>query len=177
MRIISGAYKGRKINFPKNIKVRPTTDMAKEALFNILANKVNFENIRVLDLYAGTGGITFEFASRGCIEIVAVDINYQCISFINTFAKNLNMTNIKTINSSAYSYLVNNKKPFDVIFADPPYDIKSTDQLPAWVFNSNSLLKNGWLIIEHPASLIFNDYEHFVDRRTYGRVNFSFFRL
>ncbi len=176
MRIISGTHKGRHFNAPKNINVRPTTDLAKEALFNILANRIDFESIRVLDLYSGLGGISLEFASRGCTEVFSIDVNPRCTSFIKKTTENFGMKNIRVINSSSFSFLKNNKIPFDLIFADPPYDIAGTENIPNWVFENNNLTSNGLLIIEHPAGQNFMQTERLFEHRIYGRVNFSFFK-
>lgn len=176
MRIISGTHKGRQIIAPKGINVRPTTDMAKEALFNILSNRIDFQNLRVLDIYAGLGGISLEFASRGCSEVVSVDVNFRCTSFIKKTAENFNLLNVRVINSSSYSFLKKNKKPFDLIFADPPYDIKGTDNIPCWVFENNNLTEDGLLIIEHPAGQSFELADRLFEHRIYGKVNYSFFK-
>lgn len=175
MRIISGTHKGRKIVVPKGFNLRPTTDKAKEALFNILANKVDFKLTRALDLYSGLGGITLELASRGCLEIISVDINPHCTDFIKNTAAKFNMQNVKTITSSAYGFLHNNKKSWNIIFADPPYDIQGTEKIPDWIFKNNNLTPGGILIIEHPAELTFEFVDRLIERRVYGRVNFSFF--
>ena len=176
MRIISGTHKGRQIVAPKGINVRPTTDMAKEALFNILVNRIDFENLRILDIYAGLGGISFEFASRGCKEIVSVDVNPRCTTFIKQTAEKFKMKNIRTVNSSSFSFLKNNKTAFDLIFADPPYDIEGTENIPNWVFDNNNLNTNGLLIVEHPIGQNFTLADRLFEHRIYGRVNFSFFK-
>ena len=121
MRIISGLYKGRKIVAPKNLPVRPTTDMSKEALFNILNNQYYFDDISVLDLFSGTGNISYEFASRGTENITAVDSHYDCIKFISQTAESFEML-LQTIKSDVFKFLETNKNKYDIIFAAPPYD-------------------------------------------------------
>src|SRR6056297_527079 len=121
MRIISGKYKGKRLTAPKKLPVRPTTDMAKEALFNILNNRFYFDELKVLDLFAGTGNISYEFASRGTEEITCVDAHYGCVKFISETAESFDM-NIETIKSDVYTYLENSSQKFNIIFADPPYD-------------------------------------------------------
>ena len=135
MRIISGQYKGKRLQAPKKLPVRPTTDMAKEALFNILNNEYTFSRISVLDLFAGTGNISYEFASRGTQQITAIDAHYACVSFIKSTAKTLDF-NIETIKSDVFSYLEKVKRSTDIIFADPPYDFEKEQfaKIPALVF-------------------------------------------
>ena len=177
MRIISGIYKGRRINPPANLPVRPTTDMAKEALFNILGNNFYFDEISILDLFSGTGNISYEFASRGCENLIAVDIDSKCVRFTEDIKSKLEITGLRIIRANVFQYLKNQKQKFDIIFADPPYDLKEYDKIPELVFNNELLNQNGCLIIEHPISVSFTKYEHFKEIRKYGKVNFSFFEL
>ncbi len=176
MRIISGKYKGKRLTAPKKLPVRPTTDMAKEGLFNILNNHYNFAQITVLDLFAGTGNISYEFASRGTNEITAVDAHYACLGYIKSVAKELDFS-IETVKSDVYSYLekVNQKK--DIIFADPPYDF-STEQflkIAELVFEKDLLNDNGMLIIEHSKYTSLEETPYFTNSRKYGGSVFSFF--
>jgi len=176
MRIISGKHKGRRISAPKKLPVRPTTDMAKEALFNILSNQYYFEDISVLDLFSGTGNISYEFASRGVTAICSVDRNYDCAKFVKTTAEHLGFT-IKTIKSDVFQFLEKGAKPVDIIFADPPYALSMEDfsQIPAIVFSKQLLLQNGTLIIEHAKHTDLSGLAHFKSSRKYGSSVFSFF--
>ena len=177
MRIIRGSHRGRKINPPASLPVRPTTDLAKESLFNILDNNIYFEDTRVLDLYAGTGSISYEFASRGAPLVVAVDINPRCIRFISETAEKLGFSQLKAIRSSSLGFLRQSTGKYDLIFADPPYDLEGITEIPVAVFERQMLNPDGWLIIEHPQQLDFSDFPYFHEKRKYGKVNFSFFRF
>ncbi len=176
MRIISGTYKGRKIVAPAKLPVRPTTDMAKEALFNILNNQYYFDDISVLDLFSGTGNISYEFASRGTEDITAVDDNYGCIKFINSTAENFEMP-IKTIKSDVFKFLENFAQQFNIIFADPPYDfdVEIFSKIPELVFKNNLLEEEGLLIIEHSKHTDLSHLEHYSHSKKYGGNMFSFF--
>lgn len=177
MRIISGKNKGRKIIAPVQLPVRPTTDMAKESLFNIIRNYIDIEEATVLDLFAGTGNISYEFASRGCPSLVSVDKNFKCTSFIKQTAEKLNFTTLQVIQSDFKLFLGRTKQTWDLIFADPPYDMENTVELPDLIFNNNLLNTNGWLIIEHDKKHDFSSHFAFHEQRSYGRVNFSFFNV
>jgi len=176
MRIISGKNKGRRILAPKNLPVRPTTDMAKESLFNILNNHVYFEEIDVLDLFAGTGNISYEFASRGANIIHSVDDNRHCTNFIERTAQSLNYTNIHSIQSD-YKYFIRHAHiQWDLIFADPPYAMREIFQgLPNLIFEHQLLKENGFFILEHPEIYSYEDHPNFREHRNYGRVHFTFF--
>ena len=174
MRIIGGKYKGKNIISPKNLPVRPTTDFAKESLFNILNNRIDFEDCKLLDLFAGTGNIGYEFASRGCEEITSVDVNFQCIQFIKRINKELQFNN-RVIRSEAMRFLKQCREQYDFIFADPPYQMKSINNIPTLIFEKELLKANGILVLEHEKCLNFSDYPNFQENRQYGRVNFSFF--
>jgi 16S rRNA (guanine(966)-N(2))-methyltransferase RsmD len=176
MRIIRGTHKGRKITAPSNLPVRPTTDMAKEGLFNILDNHLYFEDLRVLDLYAGTGNISYEFASRGSQLVIAVDLNPQCIRFISETASRLGFEQLKSVRSSSIGFLSGCRERFDLIFADPPFDLEGTEEVVSLVFEKDLLAEGGWLIIEHDRSRDFSSHPKFSRLRNYGKVNFSFFR-
>jgi 16S rRNA (guanine966-N2)-methyltransferase len=175
VRIISGSNRGRRINPPQNLPVRPTTDFAKESLFNILNNRVDFEEINVLDLFAGTGNISYEFASRGALSIKAVDIDNKCIDFVNKIATDLKFSNLKGIKANVFKYLENSIETFDLIFADPPYDINESSSIPDLIFENKLLKENGIFVMEHSRNLSFVDHENFVEHRKYGNVNFTFF--
>ncbi len=175
MRIISGSNRGRRINPPQNLPVRPTTDFAKESLFNILNNRLDFDEISVLDLFAGTGNISFEFASRGALSVKSIDINNKCIDFINRTASDLKFLALRGIKSNVFQYLGNSIETFDLIFADPPYDLDESADIPDLVFENKLLKENGIFVMEHSRNLSFADHEKFVEHRKYGNVNFSFF--
>lgn len=172
MRIISGKHKGKRISAPNNLPVRPTTDRAKEALFNILNNRYYFDGKNVLDLFSGTGNISYEFSSRGIDEITSVDSNYNCIKFIETTSKELEV-NISTIKSDCLSFLKNCKKQFNFIFADPPYNYDNYSEIVSIVKENNLVKKDGCLIIEHDNTTSFTDNN--IELKKYGAVHFSLF--
>ncbi len=157
--------------------MRPTTDYAKEALFNILEHTFDFEGMEVLDLFAGTGSISYEFASRGCKSITAVDMHQGCITFITDTAKNLSFDHIRVVRSDVFRFLRYNKKPFGIVFADPPFVLDRLAELPALVLNRKILAEGGRFILEHPGTFDFSGHEFFSEQRNYGGVNFSFFDL
>jgi 16S rRNA (guanine966-N2)-methyltransferase len=176
LRIVGGVYGGRKIEVSKGFNSRPTTDFAREALFNILANHMDFDSIRILDLFSGTGSISFEFASRGCTEIDLVDSNIRSVQFIAKIAADLQMKGIHPVRMDVFRFIPVCKKQYQVIFADPPYDLKGVENLPDLVFDHKLLLKEGWLILEHSKSHHFKNHPQFYEERNYGSVHFSFFR-
>lgn len=178
MRIISGKLKGRRLSAPKNLPVRPTTDMAKESLFNILNNHYYFDSISVIDLFSGTGNISYEFASRGTKEIYAIDANFNCIRYIYNTAKTLDL-NINTYKSDVYKFLEKTPLKVDVIFADPPYNFETEQFLKiADLVNEKKLLnEEGVLIIEHSKYTDLTGHKnHSYDKRYGGNV-FSFFEF
>lgn len=176
MRIISGVYKGRRITAPKKLPVRPTTDMAKEALFNIINNHYYFDDISVLDLFSGTGNISYEFASRGTETITAVDDNYGCIKFINETAEAFEMT-ISTIKSDVFKFLEKSKQKHTIIFADPPYefDVEAFSKIPELVFENELLEDEGLLIVEHSKHTDLSGLPQYSHSKSYGGNMFSFF--
>ncbi len=178
MRIISGKLKGRRLSAPKNLPVRPTTDMAKESLFNILNNTYFFDSISVIDLFAGTGNISYEFASRGTKTIYAVDAHFGCIKYIYNTAKELNLP-INTYKSDVYKFLEKTSLQADVIFADPPYHFEANQFLKIVdiVFAKKLLNEEGVLIIEHSKHTDLSMHKnHSYDKRYGGNV-FSFFEI
>lgn len=177
MRIVGGRFKGRTIRAPKNLPVRPTTDMAKEGLFNILFNRIEFSDTEVLDLFCGTGNISFEFQSRGVLATTSVDGNYKCTSFVSETMKHLNCENARVIKSDALRFVSSAKQKWDVIFADPPYDFPKYPELVNLIFEKSLVAEDGCLIVEHPGEIDFSTFEHFKEVRKYGRVHFSFFEL
>jgi len=174
MRIISGDQKGRKLEAPQNLPVRPTTDRAKEALFNIIENKYNLNDKKILDIFSGTGNISFEFSSRYSTSVTSVDNNIKCIDFIQKISDEYNFE-IKTIQSDALKFLKKTDMKFHLIFADPPYDYPKYQELKNLILDNNLIHKNGCLIIEHDKNTIFN--EDNLELRKYGNVNFSIFSL
>lgn len=178
MRIISGSHKGRHLTAPKNLPVRPTTDFAKEALFNILRTRLYFDEITVLELFAGTGNISFEFASRGVPTITSVDSNYGCIQYISKIAEEFSFP-ITAIKSEADKYLERTSVKFDIIFADPPYDfdIPQFENIVRLVFEKELLDEEGMLIIEHSKENDLSALPNFSEARKYGGSVFSFFSL
>lgn len=177
MRIISGQYKGRRITAPKKLPVRPTTDMAKEALFNILNNHYYFDEISILDLFAGTGSISYEFASRGTENITAVDADFGCIKFINDTSKDFEMP-IQSIKSDVYKFLESYKTKSTIIFADPPYtfSIEDFSKIPELIFRNELLETDGLLIVEHSKHTDLSNLPHFEYSKNYGGNVFSFFK-
>lgn len=175
MRIISGSHRGLKILAPSKLPVRPTTDMAKEALFNIIEQKFNLDEIKVLDLFAGTGNISFEFSSRGVKEICSVDRSFDCIKFIETTNSKLNFKS-KVFKSDVFKFLKNENAKYDLIFADPPYDLPNIPEINHWVQTNKLLNDGGILIIEHASMQRLDSYPNFLESRKYGNSTFSFFQ-
>lgn len=176
MRIISGRYRGKRIIAPKKLPVRPTTDRVKESLFNILNNHFDLETVRVLDLYAGTGNISYEFASRGAPYIVSVDVHGGCVHFISKTAEMLEAP-IHAMRQAVPSFLKRNTEAFDIIFADPPYDIdiRELKAIVEQVHEQNILKTGGWLVIEHSKHIDLKDLEGFREQRRYGSSVLSIF--
>jgi len=174
MRIIGGVHKGRVIKVTKDLPVRPTTDFAKEGLFNILGNKIDFEETSVLDLFSGTGHISLEFASRGSKHVTAVDQNSKCVNFLKGISKDLELEVI-TVKSDVFEFLKTTESKFDLIFADPPYELPEIPNVHKWVFERKILSPKGILIIEHGPRTKLDALEGFTQQRKYGNVNFSFF--
>ncbi|MGD1846145.1 MAG: RsmD family RNA methyltransferase [Salibacteraceae bacterium] len=175
MRIINGKYRGRRITAPRNLPVRPTTDFAKEGLFNVLQHRLSFEGLQVLDLFSGTGNISFEFASRGAGNSMAVELNFGGVQFIKKTARDLEFEHLKVVRSEVFRFLKHNNDAFDLIFADPPYQLENLVQLPDAIFGQDRLLPGGMAIIEHPEEFDFSNHAHFEEHRRYGKVNFSIF--
>lgn len=176
MRIIGGRNKRKLLRVPSGLPVRPTTDMAKEALFNILNNHFDFEGLQVLDLFAGTGSITFEFASRGAREVIAVDINKRCVDHIRHTARLLEYQEVKALRADAFRFIGLCTTNFDIVFADPPYDMKGIADIPDLVLSHKLLTEEGWLVLEHQSNIQFGDHPAFFEKRKYGRVHFSLFK-
>jgi len=178
VRIISGKYKGRRIFPPKGLPVRPTTDMSKEALFNVLNNHFSFEGLKILDLFSGTGNISFEFASRGSTPITSVDADFGCVKFIKQVATEYDF-NIAATKSDVFTFLERNKATYDIIFADPPYglDQKTFEKVVLTVFEKDILQEDGMMIIEHSKYTKLEHLAHFSFQKSYGGSIFSFFEF
>jgi len=176
MRIISGIHKGRKLSPPKKLPVRPTTDRSKEALFNILNNSFEWSKVSVLDLFSGTGSISFEFASRGVKSITSVDQNKDCVNYINKISGDFDL-NILTFKNTVLGFLKNHSKKFDIIFLDPPYafELKDYEEIILILLLNNSK-KKGVIIIEHSEKIKLDNIVEFNESRTYGNNSFSFFK-
>jgi 16S rRNA (guanine966-N2)-methyltransferase len=177
MRIISGKLKGRKFDIPNGWKTRPTTDIARESLFNILQNKIEIESKDILDLYSGSGAVGYEFISRGAGMVTFVDKFQGCINFIKN---NINLFNValsaNVIKAEVFQFLKScDCSQFDIVFADPPYDDDKMLLLPDKIFGNNMLRKDGILIIEHDERHNFEKHTNFVELRKYGQSQFSFF--
>jgi 16S rRNA (guanine966-N2)-methyltransferase len=174
MRIISGYLGGRRLHPPSGLPVRPTTDLGKESLFNILNNLIDFDECAVIDLFTGTGSIAFEFISRGAVEVFAIDTNPKCIAYIGKTTTELKIDNLYPIRSDVFTFLKHAHKKVDIIFADPPYDLKNIPDIALLVFEHQWLNPGGMLIIEHPREIDFSQHPAFSQKRNYGKVNFSF---
>lgn len=175
MRIIGGALKGKTINPPYNYKARPTTDFAREGLFNVLNNEYEFEDLKVLDLFGGTGAISYEFASRGAARVYCVEMSRENASFIKTEAERLGLANVVMVRDNVFDFLPVCKEKFDIVFADPPYALEGLDSIPDKVFERDILHPGCYFILEHGDEYSFRDHPYFIKEKTYGRVHFSFF--
>jgi len=155
--------------------VRPTTDMAKESLFNILNNYIDFEEVKVLDLFAGTGNISMEFASRNASSVLSVDVNGRCVDYILKMITELKFKNLSAIRANVFAFLARPSGSYDVIFADPPYDLEEREKIPLLIFENNWLAEDGWFIMEHDKRINFKDHPFFYEERQYGKIHFTFF--
>lgn len=176
MRIIRGKYGHRRFDVPTNIKARPTTDFARENLFNILENRLDFGTLSALDLFAGTGAISFELLSRGCVRVVCVEKHPVQYNFILKVQKQLGDENLFPVRGDVFRFVASCREQFDFIFADPPYDLPQIETIPEKVLDEAQLLHPGGLfILEHSKNNDFSSHPCFVEHRAYGSVNFSFF--
>ncbi len=176
MRIISGIWKGRRIQVSNDIKARPTTDFAKEGLFNLLNNEIDFEDIEILDLFSGTGSISFEFISRGARNSTAIEMNDKHCQYIRKAAEILKTDKLIVFKTDVFRFLESSSKKFDLIFADPPYDLKKLEEIPDVVFRKELLNSDGMMVLEHSSKQDFSMHPNFLNHRCYGNVNFSFFK-
>lgn len=175
MRIIGGKYRGRHIPVPSTFRARPTTDFAREGLFNVLSNTWDLEGISVLDLFAGTGSVGFEFASRGAGRVHMVEVNTRYARFLEQTSTKLGMKNIRVYRSEALKFISGCTSKYDIVFADPPYDLDSKQEIPGAVFEAGLLEETGWMIIEHGKKDSFLKEHMFRELRKYGSVHFSVF--
>lgn len=176
MRIISGSLKGRSISVPKNFKGRPTTDFAREGLFNVLNHLVDFHQMDVLDLFSGTGAFAIECFSRGAEHVTCVDMQSLHVKFISDNFKQFNIANGVTTKQDVFKYIQQSSRKFDLIFADPPYDLQRLAELPDLIFKQGLLHDGGLFILEHPKQHNFEQHPHFLQEKRYSNVHFSFFR-
>lgn len=177
MRLIRGRFKTRYFQYPKNFPSRPTTDFAKEGLFNVLENEYSLYDLEILDLCAGTGSISFEFLSRECGNVTAVDNSYVCYKHLNKISSELDcQSEIDVIKSDILKFLSLTSKKFDIIFADPPYAYKEYEKIHQYVFEKKLLNEGGVLVIEHGKETDLSEFEHFQKMKKYGSVCFSFFK-
>lgn len=176
MRVITGKYKGRHFEVPRSFKARPTTDFAKENLFNVLQGYLDFEDAEAMDLFAGTGSITLELLSRGCSRVVTVEKDPLHYSFITGFVEKLGDRNCYPVRGDVFRYLTRLNEQFDFIFADPPYALPNISEIPDMVLERNLLKSDGVFVLEHGKNDNFSDHPRLVDHRVYGSVNFSFFK-
>lgn len=178
MRVISGIYKRRRFDVPRTFKARPTTDFAKENLFNVLSNNyIDFEEgVTALDLFAGTGSISIELVSRGCDRVISIEKDRDHHAFICKIMKEVQTDACLPIRGDVFKYINSSREQFDFIFADPPYELKELKTIPDLVFQNNLLKEDGLFVLEHGKQDNFEEHPHFVERRVYGSVNFSFFK-
>ena len=176
MRVVGGKYQGRRIHPPKSTLARPTTDFAKEGLFNILQHTVPLEGIRVLDLFAGTGNISVEFLSREAEEVISVEQDRELFAYMQRVSRDLQATNWHHVKADAFAFVKGHRATYDIIFADPPFNLEGTELLPTLVREAGILDPDGLLIIEHPKDVNMNADPWFDRHRPYGNVHFSFFK-
>ena len=176
MRIITGIYKGRRFDIPHSFKARPTTDFAKENIFNVLNSYIDFEDTTALDLFAGTGSISLELLSRGCRQVVSIEKDRDHHAFIRQCVQKLGVDNSVVIRGDVFRYLKGCSQKFDFIFADPPYQLSELAQIPDIIFEKEILNDEGVFVLEHGAQDNFSEHPHFVEHRKYGSVNFSIFK-
>ena len=176
MRIITGKYKGRHFDIPRSFKARPTTDFAKENIFNVLTSYIDFEGATALDLFSGTGSISLELASRGCARVISVEADRDHHRFILQCLQKLGETPVTAIRGDVFRFIKSCKQQFDFIFADPPYALEELKTIPTLIFEKKLLKEDGVFVFEHGKSDTFTDHPNFVEHRSYGSVNFSIFQ-
>jgi len=178
MRILGGQFKGRRFNPPaKKWPTRPTTDYSKEGLYNILMNRIDFEETKFLDLFGGTGNHCYEMISRGCTDATYVDRFGGCVSFANQMVEKLGIANeMHIIKMDVFKYIKSCQESYDLIFAGPPYALKTIDTIPTLIIEQKMLTDNGFLVLEHNPNVSFDNHKHKFDQRHYGQTIFSFFK-
>ena len=176
MRIISGTFKGRRIATPKNLNARPTTDFAKEGLFNLLDNRFDYTDTNILELFAGSGNIGLEFVSRGVRHVTALEWDARNLAFLKKVCGELHISNYQPLRADVFEFVKTSSGPYDLVFADPPYANPRLAEIPDLVFGSNLVAPKGWLILEHGRANNFAEHPNFVEERHYGNVHFSFFQ-
>ena len=177
MRIITGIYKGRHFDIPRSFKARPTTDFAKENIFNVLNGYIDFEESTALDLFSGTGSISLELLSRGCRQVVSVESDRDHYAFIRKCMATLDTDKSVVIRGDVFKFVKTCHQQFDFIFADPPYALERLTEIPSLIFDRGLLAEDGIFVFEHGKGNDFSDMPQFIERRTYGSVNFSIFRI
>lgn len=177
MRIIRGKYGRRRFDVPNNITARPTTDFARENIFNVLENIYDFEGLTALDLFAGTGAISLEFVSRGCESVVAVEQASTQYNFIRKVKEQLNAQNLTVVRGDVFRFIAASSQKFDFIFADPPYDLPNLSDIPMLLMQSQMLKEDTIIVVEHSKNNDFSHLPHFWQHRQYGSVNFSIFKM
>lgn len=176
MRVITGLYKGRHFDVPRSFKARPTTDFAKENIFNVVKGYIDLEDTMALDLFAGTGSISLELLSRGCAEVVSVEMDRDHARFIAQCIEKIKAENDILIRGDVFRFIKKCKRKFDFIFADPPYALKELGTIPDLILSNDLLKEGGLLVFEHGKQNDFSQHPRFVEHRSYGSVNFSLFR-
>ncbi|MEX0812948.1 MAG: RsmD family RNA methyltransferase [Chitinophagales bacterium] len=177
MRIIAGSLKGRKFTPPKGLPTRPTTDFAKEGLFNILESNWDLSEVKYLDLFGGSGNLSYEMYSRACRNITIVDNFDGCIRFIENTAEKFGIDCIKPVKADVFRFINSCKEQFDLIFAGPPYPLSNLAEIPDKILSNNLLKKEGWFILEHSPEHNFENHPNFFHHRNYSKTNFSIFRM
>ena len=176
MRVISGIYRHRRFDVPRTFKARPTTDFAKESLFNVLANRIDLEDATALDLFSGTGSISIELVSRGCSHVVSVENDQDHYRFICRVMETVKTDRCLPVKGDVFKYISTCNTKFDFIFADPPYQLENLADIPALVFEADMLAPDGIFVLEHGKKNDFSQHPRFTDMKVYGSVHFSFFR-
>ncbi len=176
MRIVGGTFKGRVFHPGKSFKARPTTDFAKENLFNILENRINWEETDALDLFSGTGSISYELISRGCRNVTAVELNFRHYKYISENKKLLEIEHLHVAREDAFRFIQKTNNQYDLIFADPPFDMNNFFDVPVKILEKGILRQEGLLVLEHNKYQKFEEMPQFIELRSYGSVNFSFFK-
>ena len=176
MRIVTGIYKGRHFDIPRTFKARPTTDFAKENLFNVLNGYIDFDGISALDLFSGTGSISFEMLSRGCNPVVSVEMDAEHVQFIKNCTQKLQAEGHVIVRKDVFRFIKTTQRQFDLIFADPPYQLETLPDLPDLILSKGILAPDGVFCFEHGKNYDFSAHPRFVEHRNYGSVNFTLFK-